>query len=151
MHHAPGYISLHIISMQSLSVSSSPCCLLLCVYHHRYLPPNSPHPPSLHSPSHHPGQPMWSEWRLIQGVRPCLKCNKLPLGWGTVHPSQHITRDSACTTILDLHFNHAPLTHTPSHKNTHAIACLHTLPLNRQPALVWLALSPVILCPSENH
>lgn len=77
----------HVVSLCFLlSLLSPPLCL----------PPLLPSPSPLHTPSHHPGQPMWSEWSLIQGVRPCLKCNKLPLGQGTVHPSRHITRDGAC-------------------------------------------------------
>lgn len=120
--------SLHIISMQSFSVPSSPCFLLLCVY---------PSPPP-HSPSHHPGQPMWSEWRLIQGVRSCLKCNKLPLGSGTPHPSRHITRAPPSLT-----------THTHAQRNNPGplIPPPHSVPLSSQPALAWLLCHPSSCAP----
>ncbi len=114
----------HVVSLCFLlSLLSPPLCLP---------PPPSPSP---HTPSHHPGQPMWSEWRLIQGVRPCLKCNKLPLGRGMVHPSQHITREGACT----------PPSLTPPPQLCHPSSCVPVRIISivrtgweRRPAETWV-------------
>ena len=121
MHHAWGYISPHRISFPC-----SLCFLLFLLSPPLCLPP----PPSSpqHAPSHHPGQPMWSEWRLIQCVRPCLKCNKLPSGGGTVHLSRHITREGACAppSLTSSSTPHPSHTNTHIHTHTHFHSHIHT-------------------------
>ena len=144
MHHAWGYISPHRISFPC-----SLCFLLFLLSPPLCLPP----PPSSpqHAPSHHPGQPMWSEWRLIQCVRPCLKCNKLPSGGGTVHLSRHITREGACAppsltssstphpshtnTHIHTHTHTHTFTHTYTHRHTHAHTHTHSNSLPTHPSL----------------
>lgn len=83
---------LHLSSSHITSiVSYSPCFLLLCV-----CLPSPPLPAA--PPPHQPGPSVGSERRLIQTVRPCLKCTELPVSWGTVNPPWHPEQ----TTVLRL-------------------------------------------------
>lgn len=81
MPHAPGYISHHHISFPCLSRFPPLPAFSFFVFTSPDITPQHPLPLLPQPPPYHPSQPMWSEWRLIQSVRPCLKCNELPSSW----------------------------------------------------------------------